>query len=271
MSAARAHSDALPTPSPAQTPTMAVPATPAPESTTRGGPLVAVCGLQGGAGASTLANLLATSAATRDQEGRVVLIEAPGATGDQAVLTDARSTVSLAELAAQVAAGRSPRRFWGRAGALRVIATDPQPTPQATTGRELVDVLNAARGEHALGVVDAGTVRAPHATTVLAAASHVIWVLRLEPGAVARARALLASRLVPALGARQILTVRGAVARERFGGQGPALRQLAADHSARLVLMPDLATRQTRPNPTSARARRLTSTLDRWLAEAWAA
>ena len=235
-----------------------------------GGPLVAVCGLQGGAGTSILANLLAEAAAARDG-GRVVLVEAPGATGNQAALIATTSAVSLAELSVAVAAGRTPPRFWGEHGRLRVIATSPQPTPPLLGAGELGDLLTAARAEHALTVVDAGTARDPHARAILAAATHVLWTLRLDAGAVEQARALLASRLVPALAARQAFAVRAGRARERFAGQGPALRQLVADHSARLVLVPDLPARDARADPDSARARRLIDALTRFFAERCAA
>jgi hypothetical protein len=227
------------------------------------GPLVAVCGLQGGAGTSTLANLIAETAASAES-GPIVVCEAPGASGDQAALTGAPSRLSLAELAVAVAAGRPPRGFWGRRGALRVLATAPRPAP-ALAGDALVDVLAAARAEHALTVVDVGTVRDAHARPILEAATHVVWMLRLEPGAVERARVTLASRLVPALAARQALAARGARPRDRFAGEGGALRRLAAEHAERLVLVPELPVRDGRPDPSSGRARRLTTGLTRFL------
>ena len=227
--------------------------------TSAAGPLLAVCGLHGGAGTSTLANLIATAAAFADA-GPVVLCEAPGASGDQAALTGAPSRVSLGELAGAVAAGRSPRGFWGRCGALRVLATAPAPAP-AVAPEALADVLRAAQAEHRLTVVDVGTVRDPHARAILRAATHVLWVLRMEPGAVERARLVLASRLVPALAARQALAARGARPRERFAGERAALRRLASEHAERLVLVPELPCRDGRPDHESARAQRVTSGL----------
>jgi hypothetical protein len=232
-----------------------------------GGPLVAVCGLQGGAGTSTIANLLAVTTAAADRAA-IVLCEAPGASGDQAGLLDTTSRLSLAELARTVADGRPPRRFWGRADDLRVLATPPQPAPLDARPAELGAVLGLVQAEHALTVVDTGTVRDPYARAVLTTATHVLWVLRLEPGAIERARAQLASPLVPPLAARQALLVRGAT-RPRFAGEGPPLRALAADHLAELVLVPDLPREGRRPDPRSARARRLTTALARLLAEPW--
>src|SRR4051812_12176455 len=175
-----------------------------------GGPLLVVCGLQGGAGASTLANVIAAAAAAASEQP-VMLCEAAGAGGDQAALTGARSQLTLEELAATVATGqRPPRRFWAQTGRLRLLAAAPRPTPPHATGQAVADVLVTARAEHALTVVDAGDVRDPRARPILQAATHVLWVLRLEPGAVGLARERLASRLVGALAARQALAVRGA-------------------------------------------------------------
>jgi hypothetical protein len=233
------------------------------------GVLLAVCGLHGGAGASTLAALIAETIGGAHADP-VLLCEAPGATGDQAALAGTTSRVSLAQLATAVAAGRVPRSFWGRHGSLRLLATAPQPPPAVSTVA-LIDVLQAARGEHAVTVIDVGTLRDPYATAIVSAASHVLWTLRLGPGAVARAQQLLASPLAPVLAGAQAIAARTARPRDRFGGQAGALRRLADAHHARLILVPELPGREDRPDPASTPARRLTSAAGRFLETRWRA
>ena len=231
-------------------------------------PLVAVCGLPGGAGASTLAYLIA-HVTSQTSDAPVLLCEAPAASGDQAALGTATSTVSLAELAAAVDAGRPPRRFWGREGTLRLLATEPQPTPEVRS-TAVVDVLHAAAREHMLTVVDVGDVRHPLSAPILAAATHVLWVLRLEAHAVERARVRLAGQLVPALAARQAIAVRGARPRERFAGQGATLRRLASEHAAELILVPTLPVAEAgHPDTSTARAQRAAATITRFTEAAW--
>jgi hypothetical protein len=200
-----------------------------------GGPLAVVCGLHGGAGTSTLAYALAARATHESPGGRVLLCESEAAAGDVASLTAATSPYSLTELAAEYQAHRQPTGFLARCGELRVIAGAIAPAPSVDDGA-IAGVLNAARRHHALTVVDAGTVRAAGARELLQAATHVLWVTVERPGAVERARHLLASSLVPALAARRLLAVRGPRRRREAGGKWC---DLAEDHCERLVLLPD--------------------------------
>ena len=89
----------------------------------RGGPLVAVCGLVGGAGASTLAYLLARRAA-RYSGTPVLLAELPER-GGLAALTGAAAPLALRELAHAVEQRLEPDRpFAELAGGLRLVASD---------------------------------------------------------------------------------------------------------------------------------------------------
>src|SRR5436309_15312265 len=74
---------------------------------TADGPLVAICGLCGGAGASTLAYTLAAAAAQRSTQP-VFACETSGITGGLALYARAQPGLSLTEAANQVAAGTPP-------------------------------------------------------------------------------------------------------------------------------------------------------------------
>lgn len=202
------------------------------------GPVVLVCGLHGGAGTSTLAYALAAQAA-RESPHPVLLCESEAAAGDVATLTAVTSDYSLSELAAERDAGRRPKGFIARHEQLRVIAGVPGPAPIVADGA-ITGVVAAARARHALTVIDAGTLRAPGTRELLQLATHVIWVTTAQPGAAQRNRTLLASPLVPALPARQLLAVRaGRRGRGPLGSHGRELRRLADDHCDRLVFIAD--------------------------------
>jgi len=202
------------------------------------GPLVLVCGLHGGAGTSTLAYALAAQA-SRESPTPILLCESEAAAGDVATLTDVTSHYSLSELAVEREAGRRPKGFIARHEQLRVIAGVPAPAPIVADGA-VTGVLASARVRHALTVIDAGTLRALGTRELLQVATHVIWMTTAQPGAAQRGRALLASPLVPALAARQLLAVRGGRrGRAPLGSHGRELRRLAEDHCDRLVFIAD--------------------------------
>src|SRR5438105_3052411 len=74
----------------------------------RPGPLLAVCGVCGGAGASTLAYLIALAAA-RARRQPVLVADTGGPTGGLAALAGVEAPRSLPELADHIAAGLTPR------------------------------------------------------------------------------------------------------------------------------------------------------------------
>jgi hypothetical protein len=146
-----------------------------------------------------------------------------------------------------------------------VLATAPAAASTAAVG--LSGALLAAAGEHGLTVVDAGAVRDPAARELLAAATHVVWTLTVQPGRVEQARAVLASSLVPALGAAQAFALR---ADRRSAAPGRAVREVrrvCEAHGARLLLLlPYSAAVAERPvDLGSEPLRRPLSTLDRFL------
>ena len=121
------------------------------------GPLLAVCGLTGGAGATTLAYLVALAAAEQDG-GPVLVADTGGPSGGLAALAGVETPHSLAELAAQIAADRPLEGGVYATGAagVRVLASGPEftaPCAPEQLGRLLID----AREAHRLTVIDCGT------------------------------------------------------------------------------------------------------------------
>ena len=170
-----------------------------------GGPLVAVCGLHGGAGTTTLACLLAAHAAASSPSGHVLAVEADARAGELAARLGVASALALPELAAARIADRLPDdgAVAQRDDGLRVLAA-AGPRAAAAPANALAAVLAEARVAHGLCVLDAGCLRGPAAETALAGADVVLWVAdpaRLD-------HAVFASPLVrPARGARWLLAL----------------------------------------------------------------
>jgi Flp pilus assembly CpaE family ATPase len=200
-----------------------------------GGPLVALCGLAGGAGTTTLALMLAHAAAA-ESSAPVLLTEFATDSGGLAAATGQTGPASLATLARRVADGEVPQEaFVELAPRLRLIATAPAtlPSPDPDALRAL---LEQARAAHGLTILDCGTDHAA-ARAVSRHASHVVWTMPATPAGVARARALLASDVAPPPGgAREVLA---AVASDHQSSvRVRALRQLARSRCDRVVLIP---------------------------------
>jgi hypothetical protein len=206
------------------------------------GVLLAVCGLCGGAGASTVSYLIARFVAERANQD-VLVCDTGGLTGGLAAHTGAESPLSLAEVAEQIALGHeiagSVYAVDGRAESdgceLRVIATAPRFAASGEV-RGLRALLGLARRAHALTVVDCGTLQRDADRLALRLASHVAWVLPATGGAVHRGRRVLAS--LPAVDARELV-----IARRERRQRSAALRSLtglARERGAPLVLLPHL-------------------------------
>jgi Flp pilus assembly CpaE family ATPase len=218
-----------------------------------GGPVVAVCGLVGGAGASTLALALAHQAAV-ESAAPVLLADAGGATSGLAGAAGARTPHSLAELAAAVADGQPPAcPFVELASGLRLIAAGSRPD-HPVDADAMREVLAQAREAHGLVVVDCGTRWAVDPTVVLYA-HCIVWVAVATHPALRTARSLFEAALMPPAGDRpEILVAR------QIPGRAPvrvkALRRLACDRCDRLVLIAHAAhdTRQDHTPQTVAHA-----------------
>jgi NAD(P)H-dependent FMN reductase len=200
-----------------------------------GGPLIAVCGLVGGAGASTLALCLARQAA-HESAAPVLLTELAASSAGLAVLAGQTSALSLGGLAQQVADGQTPvRAFVELEPGLRLLASPPLHDAD-TEPEHLRALLREARAAHGLVIVDCGTDWTATGA-VLNQASHIVWTLPATRTALARAQALHASDILPRPGAWRELLAAAALDRRRTAGVR-ALRHLAGHRCERLVLIP---------------------------------
>lgn len=198
-------------------------------------PLVAVIGLTGGAGTTTLALLMARRAAA-DGAAPVLLTELRAGGAGLAVLTGRASPVPLGALARTLAEGGVPREtFIELAPRLRLIASMPSaqtPPPIAA----LDPLLHQARDAHGVVIVDCG---ADHVTArpLLERATNIVWTLPATPLGLASGRALFASEVLPPGGATREVLAAIALAR-RPGVRPRAVRLLAQHRCERAVLVP---------------------------------
>jgi Flp pilus assembly CpaE family ATPase len=200
-----------------------------------GGPLVAVCGLAGGAGTSTLTLALAQHAAAAST-APVLLTEHDPLRAGLAVLAGKASPHPLAELARRVAEDAAPpQTFLELEPGLRLVATGPQrcamPEPVAVTA-----LLGEARAAHGLVVVDHATGWTA-ASPILAAATHILWTVPASGAGLARARALFDSDVMPKVGgAAEVMVAIAHTGRPSVSVR--AFRRLAARRCERLILVP---------------------------------
>ena len=197
--------------------------------------MVAVCGLTGGAGASTLAYLLARRAA-RHSSSPVLLAElAPG--GGLAALTGHASPLGLTELARAVADQRPVAQPFAQLDdGLRLIAAAHRPEPQPDLSEPLAGLLGDAHAAHGLVVVDTGG-PGPQTDAVLEAASHVLYVLPASEPALRRAQLLARGGLFARSRGRPSALVANALWPSRPLST-KQLRALAEPHTDRLLLIP---------------------------------
>ena len=200
-----------------------------------GGPLVAVCGLAGGAGTTTLALLLAHQAAAASA-APILLTEADPLRAGLAVLTGAATPRTLIDLAQQTAHDTPPTAtFLELEPGLRLIAAAPRRSTRAAPAA-VQALLGEARAAHGLVIVDCATTWSPDSPT-LASATHILWTTPANPVGCARARALLDSDLMPPPG-RAVEALVATAQHPRVGVSVRALRRLAAQRCERLVLIP---------------------------------
>jgi MinD-like ATPase involved in chromosome partitioning or flagellar assembly len=200
------------------------------------GPLLAVCGLTGGAGTTTLAYLVAHAATARGTTP-VLVADTGGPSGGLAALTGVEVAHTLPELAYQLTAGRKLNGALYATGqdGVRVLASGPEFGSRADPAR-VTTLLADAREAHALTVLDCGTLGRDIDWVCASAATHVAWVLPATTDGASRGERVLAS--VPAIAGIELLVARAAT----DGAKAPlgALRRLAADRHVPLMLVPDL-------------------------------
>lgn len=200
-----------------------------------GGPIVAVCGLAGGAGTSTLALTLARLAAT-DSAAPILLAETDPLRAGLAVLTGHATPRPLVALAHDLVADRTPTdTFVELEPGLRLIAAEPQPS--ATAAADGLDALLAqARDAHGLVILDCGTHWTPDGP-VLAQATHVIWTVPATRNGLARGHGQLNAGGAPAAGRwHESLAATAITARPQISVR--TLRRLARQRCEQLILVP---------------------------------
>ena len=205
------------------------------------GRLLAVCGLCGGAGASTLAYLVALAAA-RSDPGSVLVGDTGGPTGGISYYAGVEAPRSLSEVAEQIASGLPTGQLLATTSeGVRVLASGPRfiaECPRA--GIEML--LDQARERYALCVIDCGTLSRESDQVALTSASHVAWVLPASTSGARRALRVL-DAITPTPPGHEVI-----VARHDGTAGAPPLRELkrlAACRGGTLVLLPrlpDLAT-----------------------------
>jgi hypothetical protein len=200
------------------------------------GPLLAVCGLTGGAGATTLAYLVALSAAKQLCESALVA-DTGGPSGGIAAIAGVEAPRSLPELASHLAAGAQLRDGLYCAGpaGLRVLASGPE-FASSCPHKQLAKILGDARDAHGLTVIDCGTLGREVDLSAAGAATHVAWVMPASEQGVSRGTRVLEA--APAMAAKEFLFAR----REVNQSKAPLrdLRRIAAERRAPLVLVPHL-------------------------------
>jgi MinD-like ATPase involved in chromosome partitioning or flagellar assembly len=200
------------------------------------GPLLAVCGLCGGAGASTIAYLTALAEA-RSERGDVLLADTGGPTAGIAHYAGVETPRSLSEVAELLAAGLPVAQLLATTrDGLRVLASGPRLAADCA-GEGLELLLDHARRRYTLTVIDCGTLAGQADQIALSKASHVAWVLPATAGAVDRGRKTL-DALAPHPSGREMLLAR----HEPSGGRRALreLRDLARERRAPLILLPSL-------------------------------
>ncbi|HET6507067.1 MAG TPA: hypothetical protein VFG42_09770 [Baekduia sp.] len=208
---------------------------PAPASTRAAAPLLAVAGLCGGAGASTLAFLAARHAA-REGDRPVLVADTGGPSGGLAACARVAVARSLPRAAAAIAAHEplGAGLFAEAGGGLRVMASAPEP-PLDVAADAAARVLGDARGAHRLTVVDCGVPGGALSAQVLEVATHVAWVLPATLGGARRARRTL-ELFAPRPDRRELVVAR----HDAAGATAPTamLKELAAERRAPLLLVP---------------------------------
>ena len=200
------------------------------------GPLLAVAGLCGGAGASTLAYLVAAHAA-RERHGPVLVADTGGPSGGLSCYAGVAAPRSLSDAAEYVASGLPTGQLVATTDdGLRVLAAEPQFTLECA--RDGVQVLlDHARERYALTVIDCGTLAREADQLALAKASHVAWVLPATDSGVRRARRVLDAASSYLLG-RELIVARHDERAPKTAVR--ELRRLAEHRPATLILLPSL-------------------------------
>lgn len=208
-----------------------------PGARTLASPLVAVCGTAGGAGASTLAYLLALDASRRPDAKAVLALDVGGPLASLALLAGEESPRSLSSAADAVASDAlDGRLFTTAAPSLRLIARRPADEPEPNLDAT-VRILAHAREAHELTVCDCGTLQRPAERLIAAQATHVVWVAAGSAAGLERSTGALERSPVSG-GSGDLLACCAHRPKQKVPKR--AFLRLAERHGAPLVLVPPL-------------------------------
>lgn len=175
------------------------------------GALLAVCGIGGGVGASTLAFLTAMHA-QRYSAKPILLCDTGGPGASMAAMAEKGSELSLGKAATALAAGMlGVPLFVPLTPKLRLIGRDPE-FDEPISAEGLDRLLHDARDAHPLTIVDCGTLQRPIERSVAEQASAILWVAQASQSGARRARAAL--RSLPQSADHEILAVRAVESRD---------------------------------------------------------
>ncbi len=198
-------------------------------------PLLAVCGIGGGVGTSTLAFLTAMYV-QRFASAPILLSDTGGPVASLAVLAEKGSQLSLPQAASAIAADAlGVPLFVSLTTKLRLIAREPDlddsPDPSGLTR-----LLHDARSAHPITIVDCGSLQRPVERSVAEQASSILWVAQDSPVGARRSHATL--RSLPLRADREILAVRASG--ERNSAVEHELMRAADLRDASMVFVPTL-------------------------------
>jgi len=203
----------------------------------RGGPMLAVVGLCGGAGATTLAYLTAAAAGI-ESTAPVMLTDLGGPSAGIASYAQVPCRQSFTAIAEHIARGDRPPGTPFSIGefGMRLVASGPEldaPVAEETAAA----LLGQAMAAHALTVVDCGQLTRAVERVAAEQSTHVAWVLPATAAGLRRGSALLDAIQKAARG-REIVIAR----HDRDSDRPPLLElaTLADQRGAPLVLVPHL-------------------------------
>lgn len=192
-------------------------------------PIVAVVGLHGGAGTSTVAALLAYASA-----GRAALCDVGGPTATLWRRADSGHSLAAAADALARDALQPPLAVQGP-GETTVVAGRPQLLPGHDVTEGMRTILGQAATRHALVLVDCGCRSHPAQASALALCDQVVWVADLTVIAIDQITAVLSAGHDGAP-ARQYIAARGAAGRSHLKD----LRRVASESVAPIALLEDV-------------------------------
>lgn len=197
--------------------------------------LLAVCGIAGGAGTSTLAFLTAMYV-QRSSPRPILLCDTGGPGASLAAMAGKSSPLSLPQAATAIAADAlGVPLFVPLTARLRLIGREPE-LDDAPDPAGLARLLCDARDAHPVTIVDCGTLQRPVERSVAERASSILWVTQGSAAGARRARTAL--RSLPLNADREILAV--CAGEERSAAVEHELMGAADLRDASLVFVPSL-------------------------------